>query len=81
MTERFEIRIDGRAYQVERGTTVAAALLNAGVTRFHDAPGGEPRAPLCGMGICFECMVRINGEEGCLACQTVCRKGMEVVTR
>jgi predicted molibdopterin-dependent oxidoreductase YjgC len=59
---------------------VAAAILQAGITSFFHSPGGEPRAPLCGMGVCYGCMVTINGEPGVLACQTVCSKGMKVVT-
>jgi D-hydroxyproline dehydrogenase subunit gamma len=81
MSDQIEITINGRVVRVERGVTVAVALLTAGVSVFHHSPSGEPRAPLCGMGICFECQVTINGEPGCLACQTVCRKGMEVSTR
>ncbi len=81
VSDTVEITINGRPVKVERGSTVAAALLMAGVTAFHHSPGGEPRAPLCGMGICFECQVTINGDTGCLACQTVCAKGMTVVTQ
>jgi len=39
---------------------------------------GEPRAPLCGMGICFECRVTIDGRAHCRACQTEAREGMEI---
>ena len=41
---------------------------------------GEPRGPLCGMGICFECRVTIDGEAHCRSCQTECRNGMDVRT-
>ncbi len=80
MTDSIEININGRPYRVARGVTVAAAILQAGITSFFHSPGGEPRAPLCGMGVCYGCMVTIDGEKGVLACQTMCRKGMEVVT-
>ena len=81
MSDKIEITVNGRLVRVDRGATVAAALLTAGVSVFHHSPSGEPRAPLCGMGICYECQVTINREPGCLACQTVCVQGMEVETR
>ncbi|HNY39443.1 MAG TPA: (2Fe-2S)-binding protein [Bryobacteraceae bacterium] len=80
MPNEIEITINGGQVRVERGTTVAAAILQAGITSFFHSPSGEPRAPLCGMGVCYGCMVTINGETGVLACQTVCAKGMKVVT-
>jgi sarcosine oxidase subunit alpha len=42
--------------------------------------GGEPRGPLCGMGICFECRATINGNAHCRSCQILCEPGMEVTT-
>jgi sarcosine oxidase subunit alpha len=41
---------------------------------------GEPRGPLCGMGICFECRVTIDGRAHQRACQIPCRSGMQVWT-
>jgi sarcosine oxidase subunit alpha len=41
---------------------------------------GESRGPLCGMGICMECRVTINGQPHCRSCQTLCEEGMEVRT-
>ena len=80
MPERIELRIDGRPCVVEAGTTVASALLAHGVTAFHRSVHGEPRAPLCGMGICYECRVTIDGVPHCRSCQILCRSGMEVQT-
>jgi succinate dehydrogenase/fumarate reductase-like Fe-S protein len=40
---------------------------------------GEARAPLCGMGVCQECRVFVNGRRS-LACQTLCQDGMAVDT-
>jgi sarcosine oxidase subunit alpha len=74
---RFSIHIDGHPVEVNAGETVAAALLNAGVlSRF--SVRGEPRQPLCGMGICYECRVRIDGVAHQRSCQIVCRPGMQV---
>jgi predicted molibdopterin-dependent oxidoreductase YjgC len=80
MAERLRLRIDGREFTVEKGTTVAAALARAGVRAPHRSISGEPRAPLCGMGICFECGVSIDGRLHERSCQILCTAGMEVRT-
>ncbi len=77
---RLTLTIDGRRVEVEEGTTVAAALWNAGVDRFRRSVGGEPRGPICAMGICFECRVTIDGVAHRRACMEPCREGMEVET-
>jgi D-hydroxyproline dehydrogenase subunit gamma len=80
MPETVEVRVNGRPLQVAAGTTVAAAVAIAGETVFRRSITGEARGPLCGMGICFECRVTVDGREHVRACQTLCRAGMEVVT-
>ncbi len=79
MTERVEISVNGRALMVDGGSTVAAALLAAGVTAFRVSESGEPRAPLCGMGTCYECRVTIDDVEQRRACLTRVRPGMTVL--
>lgn len=74
------ILVDGQVRQVEAGTSVAAALLGAGLTGFRRAVGGERRGPLCGMGICYECRLTIDGVAHTRSCQILCREGMEVRT-
>jgi predicted molibdopterin-dependent oxidoreductase YjgC len=81
MTERFVIRVDGRPLEVEAGLTVLAALWNAGGRAVRTSVAGEPRGPLCGMGVCFECRVTIDGAPQRRACLEAVRDGMEVVTR
>jgi hypothetical protein len=61
------------------GTTVAVAIVLAGQA-CRTSVTGEPRGPLCGMGICFECRVTINGQLHCRSCQVLCEQGMEVDT-
>lgn len=78
MTEQIQIRVNGKSVRVERGTVVAAAVALAGETRFRKSVLGQPRGPLCGMGICMECRVTINGQLHCRSCQTLCEEGMEV---
>lgn len=80
MAETVTLRIDGTEHETPAGTTVAAAMLNAGITAFRASVTGEPRSPLCGMGICFECRVRIDGVDGVRSCLEPVREGMEVET-
>jgi D-hydroxyproline dehydrogenase subunit gamma len=80
MTERVEIKVNGRKVLVPGGTIVAAAIALAGETRFRWSVLNQPRGPLCGMGICTECRVTINGQPQCRSCQTLCEPGMEVCT-
>jgi D-hydroxyproline dehydrogenase subunit gamma len=80
MTERIELHIDGRAVMVDAGTSVAAAIAIAGIGVTRQSVSGILRAPLCGMGICQECRVTIDGIPHRLACQTPCVPGMRVMT-
>ena len=72
--------IDDQPVRVKAGSSIAAALQVAGgmgVARI--SVSGQPRAPFCGMGVCQECRVRVDGRR-MLACQTVCAEGMRVET-
>ncbi|HEX7577951.1 MAG TPA: (2Fe-2S)-binding protein [Verrucomicrobiae bacterium] len=80
MSESIQLRVNGRVVSVASGTIVAAAVALAGKTRFRKSVLGEPRGPLCGMGVCMECRVTINGRAQSRSCQTLCEPGMEVCT-
>jgi predicted molibdopterin-dependent oxidoreductase YjgC len=80
-TARVSLTIDGHRIDVEAGTTVAAALVLAGVHGTRLSVSGQPRAALCGMGVCQECRVTIDGRAHALACQTLCREGQIVRTQ
>ena len=80
MPESVRFIADGRALAAEPGTTVAAALENAGVRALHRSVRGEPRGVLCAMGICFECRVSIDGTAHRRACMVPCREGMRIAT-
>ncbi|MBI2681621.1 MAG: (2Fe-2S)-binding protein [Acidobacteriales bacterium] len=80
MPETVSLRINGKELSVAPGTTVAAAILIAGHSAFRRSVAGTPRGPLCGMGICFECRVTVNGEPHARSCQIECMPGMEVRT-
>ena len=78
MPEIVMLMVNGDSVSMRAGSMVSAAVLKAGVSSFRRSVTGEGRAPLCGMGICFECRVTIDGEAHCRSCQIVCRNGMDV---
>jgi len=79
LSQFISITLDGRRIEVAAGSTVAAAILQAGV-KSRTSVCGEPRQPLCGMGICYECRAQIDGRMHQRTCQIVCHAGMEIVT-
>jgi predicted molibdopterin-dependent oxidoreductase YjgC len=74
------LTVNGREVRVPAGSIVAAAIAIAGVDRYRRSVTGEARAPLCGMGICFECRVTIDSRPHRLSCQTGCEDGMKIMT-
>jgi len=80
MSESVMLVVNGITVEMPVGSMVSAAILKTGTQSFRRSVTGEPRGPLCGMGICFECRVTIDGEQHCRSCQTVCRNGMDVRT-
>jgi predicted molibdopterin-dependent oxidoreductase YjgC len=76
----LSLTVNGSAVRVPAGSMVAAAVALAGVDTYRRSVRGEARGPLCGMGICFECRVTIDGQAHRLGCQTPCEDGMTVVT-
>jgi len=81
MAERIRIRVDGEPLEADAGSSVLAALWNAGVRAARVSVGGEARGPLCGMGVCMECRTTIDGLPQRRACLELVREGMEVRTR
>ena len=80
MVDAVKLSVNGVAVAVPAGAMVSTAVAMAGVGVYRRSVSGEPRGPLCGMGICFECRVTIDGRAHCRSCQVVCRPGMEVRT-
>lgn len=76
----INLSINGLKLSVPPGTVVAAAIARAQQQRFRRSISGQSRAPLCGMGICFECRVTIDGAPHARSCTLLCREGMEVHT-
>jgi predicted molibdopterin-dependent oxidoreductase YjgC len=80
MSETVTVTVNGNPVMVPAGSMVSAAIGMGGVLLFRRSVMGEARGPLCGMGICFECRVTINGQTHMRSCQTLCEPGMEVRT-
>jgi aerobic-type carbon monoxide dehydrogenase small subunit (CoxS/CutS family) len=80
MPDPVKLTVNGVTVAVAAGAMVSTAVAMAGVSAYRRSVSGEARGPLCGMGICFECRVTIDGRAHCRSCQVVCRPGMEVRT-
>lgn len=74
------IVVDGAALDVQEGVSVAAVLLSTGMRAFRRSVSGEPRAALCGMGICHECHVAIDGVAHQRSCLVTVVHGMRIST-
>src|SRR4051812_29861557 len=75
-----EIRFsyEGREIVARPGDSVAAALLAAGETSLRATPvSGAPRAPYCMMGVCFDCLMDIDGVGNRQACLTPATAGLQ----
>ena len=80
MSEMITLSVNGKTVTIAEGSMVSAAVMIAGVESFRRSVTGENRAPLCGMGICFECRVTIDGQAHCRSCQILCENDMDVRT-
>ena len=78
--ETIELVVDAHRIETVAGTSVASALLNAGILVFRRSEQGEARAALCGMGVCYECRVSIDGIPHQRACMTTVKRGMVIET-
>jgi len=79
MSSAVTLTVNGAEISVPQGATVAVAMTMAGQP-CRISVGGAARGPLCGMGICFECRVMIDGKSHCRSCQILCEPGMDVKT-
>ncbi|MFE1754809.1 (2Fe-2S)-binding protein [Streptomyces anandii] len=76
-----EFIIDGRPVPFVEGQTVAAALVAAGRVAWRTTRvRHRPRGVFCGIGVCFDCLVTIDGAGGRRACLVPARQGMNVTT-
>jgi predicted molibdopterin-dependent oxidoreductase YjgC len=78
-TRTVSLTFNEQVLTVPAGSSVAAALLMSGVTRFRATPVSEsPRAPYCMMGVCFECLVEIDGVPNRQSCLIEVADGMRI---
>jgi predicted molibdopterin-dependent oxidoreductase YjgC len=75
----IELTVDGRTLHAPAGQSLAAALLASGTTTLRESPSGAPRGLYCGIGVCQECRVQVDGAV-VRACVTPVAAGMQVTT-
>lgn len=78
----FVIRFDGREIPCRSGWTIGAALTNAGIRSWRSTRHFErPRGLFCGIGVCFDCLVTVNGRTSVRACLAPAAPGDVVTTQ
>lgn len=79
--DAIALTVDGVPVSARRGDTVAAVLFASGRLAVRvSAVSAAPRAPYCMMGVCFECLVTVDGQAGVQACMSAAAPGMDVRT-
>ncbi|QNK00655.1 2Fe-2S iron-sulfur cluster-binding protein [Dyella telluris] len=79
MSARIRLTVNGQPVDVPAGASVAAAVAHQ-TLHFRRSVRETMRAPLCGMGVCFECRVTVDGVAHVRACMTPVSEGMQVMT-
>ena len=78
-TETITVYVDGRPVSVSSNDSAASAALHAGIIYTRtSAVTGEKRAPYCMMGVCFECLMVIDGVPSRQACMVRVQPGMRI---
>ncbi len=77
--EKVKLLVNGKEVTAFKGETLLAALMASGYKSLKKSPvNGEPRGALCGMGVCFECIVTVNGIPNTRSCMTEVENNMEI---
>ena len=77
-----DVFVAGQPVRVPEGATAAAAVLLAGLPAIRETPvTGSPRLPYCMMGVCFDCLVVVNGVPGQRACLVRVSEGDAVTSQ
>ncbi|MGX1273405.1 (2Fe-2S)-binding protein [Streptomyces phaeoluteigriseus] len=80
--EAFTVTFDGREIEALPGWTIAAALWSAGVVAWRTTrEEGRPRGVFCGIGVCFDCLVTVDGRPGRRACLVPATPGADIRTQ
>ena len=81
-TQAFAFQFDGHAVSAQPGQSIAAALIAAGQRSWRRTrAGGTPRGVFCGIGICFDCLITVNGEPNRRACLIEAQPGDVITTQ
>ena len=79
--EKVKLLVNGKEIPAYKGETILAALMASGYKKLKRSPlKKESRGALCGMGVCFECMVTVNGIPNIRSCMTEVENNMEIGT-
>jgi predicted molibdopterin-dependent oxidoreductase YjgC len=76
----LSVTVDGEPTQAYPGETVATVLLAMGRRTFRHTAHGAPRGLFCGMGVCYDCLVTVDGQPEVRACMTAVQPGMVIET-
>jgi predicted molibdopterin-dependent oxidoreductase YjgC len=76
--ELVELEVDGQPLTAPAGRSIAAALIEHDELQLRRSPGGAPRGVYCGIGVCFECRVHVDGRGAVRACVTPVEEGMRI---
>ena len=79
--DKFEIEVDGKTLSASGGQTIAEALLANGLRGFRMTRKQSPRGVYCGMGICYECRMIVNGVPNVRTCVTPATPGCRIATQ
>jgi predicted molibdopterin-dependent oxidoreductase YjgC len=72
------VLVEGRPVEAHLGETVATVLLAEGHVALRTTVQGQPRGVFCGMGVCFDCLVVVDGKPNTRACMTFVEEGMRI---
>lgn len=73
------VSFDGRPVRTSAGQSVGSALVTNGITAWRDTrKHARPRGLFCGIGVCFDCLVTVDGAPNQRACLVEVREGMEI---
>ena len=82
MAATVTIKIDGKQLECEAGLTLAAVMFLNDQRVMRATPrDGLKRSVYCGMGVCFDCLLKVDGRANTRACQTIVYDGMQVITQ
>ena len=79
--DKFEIEVDGKTILARSGQTIAEALLANGLRTLRMTRKQAPRGVYCGMGICYECRMIVNGIPNVRTCMTLATPGSRITTQ